>query len=44
MRLRRLLALAQVRRRKRGMHARGVRSGSPPGPADQMYIPPAEAD
>jgi hypothetical protein len=44
MRARRLLALAWVRRRERGIHARGVRSGSPPGPADRMYIPPRKAD
>jgi hypothetical protein len=33
---RRLLAF--VRRRGWAIHARGVRSGSPPGPADRMYF------
>jgi hypothetical protein len=41
MRARRLLALARVRRRW-AIHARGVRSGSPPGPADRMYFPPPQ--
>jgi hypothetical protein len=42
-RLKLYMSAARARRRERAIHTRGVRVGSPPGPADRMLVLPPKA-